>query len=169
MTKNSNKRTKPYYLLKEMSYMENFVRTPEAKMGISYKVEEGVGDDSSQIVYTIHKGDDAMNTSTEYTTEIVNIKDGISGEADLEEEEELEEIEHVPSSSILELDTDHQEEANHNEQANTSHTDQLLHDLAHPDLAFFRSIIPDMEAMNPAQKAKFKAAVMNSLNSILYS
>lgn len=60
-------------------------------------------------------------------------------------------------------------EMNESSPAHSSvHTDQLMRELAHPDLAFFRSLMPDMEVMNPSQKAKFKFAVMTSLNEILY-
>lgn len=63
----------------------------------------------------------------------------------------------------------HQQEQ---QQAGTStsgqHIDSLLAELAHPDLAFFRSILGDIETMTLPQKAKFKHAVLTSLNNILY-
>lgn len=157
--------------------MENFVRHSESKMeDISYKVEEEEGEDPSQIVFTIHKGA-ALTSGTEYTTEIVNVKDTQLVEQDLDAEEDTELDALAQSSTILEDNTQQQEQQqlqhhshqqSQKEQAKSSHTEQLLNDLANPDLAFFRSIIPDMEAMNPSQKAKFKYSVMEALNSILY-
>lgn len=153
-----------------MSYMENFVRHSESTLeDISYKVEEEEGEDPSQIVFTIHKGN-ALASGTEYTTEMVNVKDHQSVDQDLDGEEDTVLDAMAQSGSILEDTT---QQHNHhpqsqNEHSNISHTEQLLNDLANPDLSFFRSIIPDMQAMNPSQKAKFKYSVMQALNTILY-
>lgn len=153
----SKKLTKPYYLLEEMGFMEGFVRHGDnSNMSkISFKVEEG--EDPQQIFLTIHKGE----------------------EEELDEEQEEETMEEDPADALVQVPAaaDEQQQQPQQRQGNTNpdqpgsstaHTEQLLTELAHPDLAFFRSILPDVESMSAAQKAKFKYSVMASLNSILY-
>lgn len=167
---------KPYYLLREMSFMDQFVRMSvreddSMRSDLEYEVES---EEPESILLTIkgqssRYGSEIVESHHQYskkrsslahhqtTTEIIE-HDGDEDEDEMVEEEgEEEEIEMTQQQ----LDTS---------QGNNStvHTDQLLTELAHPDLSFFRSILPDVDNMTLAQKSKFKLAVLASLNDILY-
>ena len=157
--------------------MEPFVRHGDSMNAskISFEIQDQDGeedeeDDSKQMVFTIKQGH-PQSSHNKYTTEIVNVSAGAeTGHQDDEDEdgsEEIQGIAHAPSSTVK-MDEAPQEKAGPSGTSSSANTDQLLTDLAHPDLAFFRSLLPDMENMTPAQKAKFKCAVMGALTNIMY-
>jgi len=51
----------------------------------------------------------------------------------------------------------------------TNQQHQTQHQADCPDLNFLRSILPDVLRMNPSQKAKFKIAVLTSIDRLLYA
>lgn len=175
-----------------MNFMEPFVRSGEANESvdtskISFEVEDHT---ESRIVYIRNNKpeDDGLEQSRDFTTEILNIKPQQldDDEDDEEEEEEQQEIEHheevVNISPVKQINSVvYETQHHHQQQQNPLQLDQnvgssgggeavdsLLAELRHPDLAFFRSLLGDIQTMTLSQKAKFKYQVLASLNQILY-
>lgn len=188
----NGKSKKPYYLLSEMNFMEPFVRSGDANESvdtskISFEVEDHT---ESRIVYIRNNKpeDDGLEQSRDFTTEILNIKsqqlDDDEDDEEEEEEEQQQQIQHHEevvnmsptkiNNSVVYETQHHQQQQNPlqlDQNAGSSGgeaVDSLLAELRHPDLAFFRSLLGDIQTMTLSQKAKFKYQVLASLNQILY-
>lgn len=145
------------------------------------------------IVFTIHSNKDTRFNSTgggNYTTtSVVRVKkedrtlDNTVDEQQVYKEiEEPEDEEDLENMQIKEHQPDNKQQpakrstevvaasggGAEGSSSSSAQLEQILSELSHPDLAFFRSLMPDMESMTASQKAKFKMAVMGSITTILY-
>lgn len=166
-----------------MSFMEPHVRHADKDEGagagatagtstrdrnkIEYEVESQ--EDNDSYVLTIKGNPDPLGEGL-YTTELVDVQQqkkfvAVAGRSHNNQEAigpctSVEDVEDEPDLNIPQAQ---------DQPGNSSiHTEQLLMELGHADLSFFRSILPDVETMTMAQKSKFKLAVLASLNEILY-
>lgn len=136
------KAVKPYYLLKDMSFMERHVKTQDmSKRTVEMKLDPS-SEENGNIVFTITNADDHDGASIkcsspveEYSTKAVEQKS--SEEADVS--------------------------------YNNVSTSQLILEMSNPDLNFLRSLLPDMERMEAGEKSRFKLAILTTLNDMLYS
>lgn len=165
-----------------MSFMEPHVRHgdkikedqestgPGTSTRTTNKIEfEVESEEDESYVLTIKGNPDPLSEGQIYTTELVDVQQkkfvSVAGRSHNNTQEAMGTCNSVEDADEPEISVPQAQ----GQPGNLSvHTEQLLMELGHSDLSFFRSIMPDVETMTMAQKSKFKLSVLASLNEILY-